>query len=212
MEVTTVLEISKRQDELYWPNSDIDRCYNWVNTELYSADQIIDSCKNKRSIIHAGANVGSYTLKFAENFETVYVFEPNMINFKCLSLNTLEKLNVYVFCSALGESANPVSLINDEITNCGTYRVNTAGKIPLLSVDSLNFCDVDCIHLDIEGYELFALKGSIETIKRSSPLIVIEWLDHGKKYGWNQQDVLDFLSNLGYKNMKPSGSDMMFMK
>ena len=68
------------------------------------------------------------------------------------------------------------------------------------------------LKLDVEGYEVQALMGALQTINRSSPLIVIEWLNHGEKYGWSKQNILGFLSGLGYNSMKEVGSDMMFKR
>lgn len=205
------MNVTKKDDGLYWPICDDGACYQWTNTELTSASIVIESCDKKRTIVHAGGNVGAYTLKFAKAFESVYVFEPDLTNFKCLTLNTADHENVFQFRAALGDSATQISLTNND-KNCGTFFIDGKGNIPLITIDSLNLNDVDCIHLDVEGYEVSALMGALETIKRSSPLIVIEWLDHGEKYGWTKQNILGFLSGLGYNNMKQVGSDMMFKR
>ena len=204
--------ISKRDDGLYWPETDVDACYEWTNAELYTVDIVAESCRQHRSIIHAGANVGAYTLKFANSFERVYAFEPDRTNFRCLSANTVDAENVHLFQAALGNNDKPVSLDNDNPANCGTFAVARSGTIPMLMIDSLNLDDVDCIHLDSEGYEFFILQAAINTIQKSSPLIVVEWLDHGEKYGWNREDLIEFIVGLGYHNMRQIGSDMMFRK
>lgn len=204
--------ISRREDGLYWPDFDTEACYIWTSTELYTADLVSASCAKKRSIIHAGANVGAYVLKFADSFEHVYAFEPDRTNFKCLSLNTIDIENVYLFQSALGNKNQLISLINTDTNNCGTFAVSKNGFTPMMTIDSLNIDNVDCIHLDSEGYEIFILQGAINTIQKYSPLIVVEWLNHGERYGWSKQNLVDFLVALGYNNMKQVGSDMMFKK
>ena len=206
-----MISISKREDGLYWPDTDVDG-YNWINTELYMTDTIIETCSTRRSMIHAGANVGSYTLRYADSFDRVYSFEPDRTNFRCLSLNTVEKDNVFLYQAALGNQPTTVSLFNGSPTNCGAFGVTQQGNIPVLSIDDLNLTDVDCIHLDAEGFEFFILHGAINTITKSSPLIVVEWFDHGERYGWTKNDLIDFLLRLGYNNMKQIGSDMMFRK
>lgn len=205
-----MIGISVREDALYWPDYDTDACYNWVNVELYSVDEILAACDNKRSIVHAGGNVGSYALKFSTSFDNVYVFEPDETNFKCLSLNTKDKDNIHSYNSALGEQQSDISLNNNDENNCGTFYVSKGGNITMVSIDSMDLSDVDCIHLDVEGYEFFALKGAISTIEKYKPLIVVEWLDHNEKYGVTKQDIIDFLANFGYTKMKQTASDMMF--
>lgn len=199
-----------REDGLYWPEIDVDSCYAWTNVELYTVDSIIESLKNKRTIIHAGGNVGAYTLKFANAFDTVYVFEPDVTNFKCLCLNTADRENVFQFRAALGNRATQVSITNDNPENCGTFRIKEDGNIPVVTIDSLRLTEVDCIHLDIEGYEMNALLGAENTIRAYRPLIVVEWLDHGKNYGWDNKDIIKLLIDIGYTKMKQIGSDMMF--
>jgi FkbM family methyltransferase len=204
------MTIIKREDGLYWPEIDIDSCYAWTNVELYTVDSILSSLKNKRTIIHAGGNVGAYTLKFADAFDRVCVFEPDTTNFKCLCLNTADRENVFQFRAALGNRAAQVSITNDTPENCGTFRIKEDGNIPVVTIDSLGLTEVDCIHLDVEGYEMNALLGAENTIRSYRPLIVVEWLDHGKDYGWDKKDITNFLLKLGYDQMKQIGSDMMF--
>ena len=47
-------------------------------------------------------------------------------------------------------------------------------KIPIETIDSFNFENVTFIKYDIEGYELKAVKGSEQTIKKYNPVIVVE--------------------------------------
>lgn len=54
--------------------------------------------------------------------------------------------------------------------------------------------------------------GAINTIERCSPTIVLEWLDHGNKFGISQQTIITILSSLGYTKMKQIASDMIFKK
>lgn len=204
------MKIVKREDGLFWPDNDTDACYLWTHTELYTVGEIVASLNSHRTIIHAGGNVGAYTLEFAKSFNNVYVFEPNFANFTCLCMNTKDQENVFPFRAGLGNKPMQVSMTNDTPTNCGTFRVSDYGNIPILTIDSLGLSDVDCIHLDVEGYEMSAIFGAVETIKRCKPLIVLEWLDHGLDYGWTKAGMVDFLVGMGYNRMKQTGSDMMF--
>ena len=55
-------------------------------------------------------------------------------------------------------------------------RIKDGGNVavPIATIDSFDFKNVTFIKYDIEGYELKALKGSEQTIKKYSPVIVIE--------------------------------------
>ena len=204
-------DIEQRSDNLYWPIID-KTCYSWTHGEIAAVNEVFAACDNYRSIIHAGANVGAYALKFAERFDTVYAFEPDTTNFKCLTLNTINTNNILLYQGVLGCFNKTVKIENNEKTNCGTGSVSTTGNLLQFTIDSLHIDTVDCIHLDVEGYELFAIMGAINTIDRCSPTIVLEWLDHGNKFGISQQTIMNVLGGLGYTKMKKVASDMIFKK
>jgi len=204
-------EIEKRSDGLYWPITDT-VCQAWSYNEIYSVNEVVAACKETRTIIHAGANVGVYAKKFAETFKTVIAFEPDTTNFKCLALNTINNDNILLYQAALGCFAQPISLTNVETNNCGTGFVQGVGTVPQLTIDSLSLDTIDCIHLDTEGYEMFALMGALNTIKKYSPTIVIEWLGHSKKYNIPPETIIHFLAGLGYFKMKQVESDIIFIK
>lgn len=204
--------IHKKEDGLFWPVSDSNKCYDWTYNELAAHTRIVEACERRRSIVHAGANVGVYALKYSEYYDTVYALEPENNNFKCLSLNCIDKDNIILMRAALGNLNTPIDVSNNEEDNCGTFALSGSGNIPQLTIDNLGLNDCDCIHLDCEGYEPLCLLGAVETIKRCSPLIVIEWMNHSNKYGWTQDMILAMLGTLGYNQMMCIGSDMMFKR
>jgi FkbM family methyltransferase len=208
--VEKVNVITLRSDGLYWPVSDSHACYAWTQVELGHVQEIINACEHHTSVIHAGGNVGAYALKFHERFDQVYVCECDRINYQCLCANTLHVNNIWPLFVALGATCDTVGVHNNQPHNCGTPHVMGPGHTPQLTIDVLGMSHISLIHLDTEGYELPVLQGAVNTIKTHKPLIVVEWLNHGVRYGWQQSDLIGFLRNLGYTQMKPVGSDMMF--
>ena len=77
-------------------------------------------------------------------------------------------------------------------------QTQQSGNIPQITIDSLNQ-NPDLIHLDIEGYEGFALEGAVETIKRSKPMIVLETNNLGESYGYSDSKIFNLLESLDYK-------------
>jgi hypothetical protein len=61
--------------------------------------------------------------------------------------------------------------------NRGKSYVAGAGRYPTYQIDNLNLAVCDLIHLDIEGYEYYALQGAAHTIATCRPVIVIEMWD-----------------------------------
>ena len=85
-------------------------------------------------------------------------------------------------------------------SDSGAYFVNGNGNIPTLLIDDLNLTECDLIMLDVEGYELHALNGAIETIKKYGPVICVEhqasWL---ARYNTNITEIENLLiDKLGY--------------
>jgi hypothetical protein len=71
--------------------------------------------------------------------------------------------------------------------------------IPTLLIDDLNLDRCDFIHLDIEGYEYFALQGAEQTIKKHGPIIAVEKAGHEARYGLTWDHIQDYLVSLGYR-------------
>ena len=87
-----------------------------------------------------------------------------------------------------------------------------SGYTPTIVVDNLNLPGCDLIQLDVEGYELNALLGAVETIKKYKPVLCIEfcekWLN---RYNNSLEKVLDLVHSLGYKLVDEYGVDKIFI-
>lgn len=210
------------QKEGYWcPDTDVknergDDCFDYIYAELPNVNCLVDACLEfgipMQSCIHAGGNIGMYAMEFAKHFERVYTFEPNDDNFSALALNCHMIQNIFPYKACLGYTNKPAKLTEDCNGNIGAWRVTgrSGGHIPTLKIDDLGLDDVKLIHLDIEGYEIFALKGAERTIRRCKPLIAFEILDHFQDYGYKYNHIEEYLVSLGYNISKPYGNEVMF--
>jgi len=195
----------------YWPKKDgsgsgvtetfapIDSCcFHVLHTYPDIPNKISEYIDEKKVVVQAGGNCGVYVKRYAELFETVYTFEPSPILFYCLNLNVTNP-NVYKFQACLGNTRELVSM-RSSLPDVGGTHVNGKGITPQFFIDDLNLNRCDLIHLDIEGYELFALKGAINTINKCKPTIVIEyaeiWLN---RYGYNLAIIDNFLTCINYE-------------
>ena len=82
-----------------------------------------------------------------------------------------------------------------------TINPNKVGNIPQFMIDDLDLSDCDLIWLDLEGYELQALAGALNTIEKFNPVIMAERAN---------QDVVKYLSRWGYKQIDTSNLDCIF--
>jgi FkbM family methyltransferase len=164
--------------------------------------EIAEYVSQKRVMVQAGGNCGFYPKKYASIFQQVYTFEPEWLNFYCLNRNVAEP-NVIKLQACLGDSPKLVDLSVNE-KNRGKTHISGAGKYPVFLIDNLGLNICDLIHLDIEGYEYFALLGAVNTIKRCLPIIVVEmWDQLDNRFGENiNQKTEILLDSLGYKFVK----------
>lgn len=130
--------------------------------------------KSKEVVIQAGGYCGIFPNYFSDEFRLVYTFEPDPLNFFCLTLNC-QKENVIKAQAALGENHELVKVHRKLNSNRGmnTVEPNEYG-VPTYRIDDLNLPACDFICLDVEGYEYNVLRGGYKTIYKYRPLISVE--------------------------------------
>jgi FkbM family methyltransferase len=192
------------KDDLFFPIYDI-TMHQYLREKNDFPLEISKFCKTKNTVIQAGGNIGFYPKKYSQIFKNVYTFEPDIINFNCLILNTLDCYNIYKYQCGLGYKRTPFFLNKDE-SNCGGYNIGKNliyGNIPMLRVDDLNLKNVSLIHFDVEGYEKSCLIGSIKTIKLNKPIIVVE-------ISWDEKNICKFLDKINYVKIGELDVDWIF--
>ena len=190
-------EVSIREGWV-WPTKDT-KCWPWLNIEKDLPATISKYSKDKTVAIQAGGNCGFYTKMYADMFDTVYTFEPDAVNFYCLVMNLGNYPSVYKQQACLGDTHKPLGLSTSK-KNVGAYAVTpeVQGVIPTLMIDDLGLDKCDLIHLDIEGWEFPALRGATNTLKNCHPVVALEWMDHGAKFGFPQDDIHQWMLDHGY--------------
>jgi len=158
-------------------------------------------------VIDAGANIGFHTVQFAHKANKVYAFEPQKLIYNILSTNILfndVSSKVEHYRLALGDK--PGKLYMEPLSNRdekdGSHNFGGRGlvtkdgeeEVDVITLDSLNI-DPNIIKMDIQGSELYALKGAESTLNRCEPWLILEnYLgreDDEKIYKW--------LINKGYE-------------
>lgn len=130
-------------------------------------------CKQFRTAVDIGAHVGLWARGLTEKFDKVVAFEPCQ-EFADILLYNAPKISVVNRC-ALGERKGTVKL-EVEADNTGSSHVarGATGDIPMLPLDDFGLNEVDFVKIDVEGFELEVVKGGYETLKRNSPVIIVE--------------------------------------
>ena len=183
-----------------WPAEDRG-CFNIISRDWKSMyDSIMGNTPERKSVVQAGGNCGLYPFMLAFEFDKVFTFEPDPVNFFCLSKNC--KTNRIVkFNTALGDKNTFLTIGNKSPKNVGMSKIGD-GLVSIFSItlDSLKLSSLSLLFLDIEGYEYFALKGSINTIKKYRPTIVFELSPGEKDY------IFNLLAKLDYEEVKSFNS------
>lgn len=153
-------------------------------------------CRAFRSAVDIGAHVGLWSMHLAPAFQLVYAFEPVPAHRDCFYRN-VDFGNVTLLPFALGEADALVNIWSNP-TSSGDSKVQGPGDTVMRRLDDFEFTDVDFIKADCEGYELFALKGGAEMIKRWRPTICVEQKPGmAPRYGLGETDAVDWLQGLG---------------
>ena len=170
--------------------------------KIYDMDGFIP--KKEDTVIDVGAHTGDWTIYCAKVLQVnkIYGFEPLMDNVthanSILSVNKCNNATIYQI--ALSDQ-DKEAVMEYNGTMLGEIKIGSEKKVETIQfrrLDSFNLkCDL--LKIDVEGFELEVLKGSIETIRKYRPKIILE--THTKKL---RNECNNFLESEGY-NLKITG-------
>jgi FkbM family methyltransferase len=196
-----------------WPNTDRE-AFGAVHQAVQDVELWLKYCKDKDVAVQAGGNVGLVPRRLAKDFRTVVTVEPDAANFHCLTQN-LNGGHVIPVQGALGDRAGHMGLHRID-NNCGAHHMAEGEDITMHTIDHLVSTlpegrAVDLIALDIEGYELPAIDGAIETITRYHPTVILEMKGLGVKFGCPDDRLQARMDELGYRQVDRIGRDSVFL-
>jgi FkbM family methyltransferase len=146
-----------------------------------------------------GQYIGTHTLVLSDavgNRGKVYGFEPQRFAHKSI-LKTLKQnniKNVVCYNSGLSDKKDKIKFCSDNTGGSKICNKNYDYYINVDKLDNYNIKNISCMKVDIEEHELHFLKGAINTIKQSKPVIIIEILNKCK----DRNDILKLLKKYGY--------------
>ena len=170
---------------------------------------------NSEILIDIGANIGFYSILSSNRFEHIFSYEPNKRNYKILKKNihTNNLKNIKIFNFGLGE--NEEILIGNSNTKGELFQTsgfavsknNNKGERVLIKKgdDILQFKNTNLtIKIDVEGFELFVLKGLKNTLVKNQIILQVEIWEK------NNSEVHDFLNSLNFKELQSIDGDTYF--
>lgn len=186
-------------------NTVIDGKLTYQYAKLNAAMEFV---KNWRTAIDAGAHCGFWSVHLVKRFQEVYAFEPVAEHRACFIKNVPSvdgnSARLRLYHCALGEREGEVAMTIEQGSSGGTYIATNghAGEhVPVCTLDSQKIANVDFLKIDVEGYELFVVRGGEQTIRRDRPCIVIEQKPKGlaERYGQTRMAAVELLQSWGAK-------------
>jgi FkbM family methyltransferase len=207
-------------DGWWWPANDTDARHVIMRDWQPDIAALLPHVRGRDLIIQAGANIGVYPLALADQFQRVVTCEPDPTNYACLKRNLAARdslKRVEALHAAFGDGPGWCEPVEVKRGNCGAHRVEfipamQAGPVRVVEIDSLRLEACDCIWLDCEGSELYALCGASDTIERFSPTISVEDKGLHRAFGIPDGELQRWLSERGYEQVARYGRDKVFTR
>lgn len=169
------------------------------------------------TVLDVGANLGQMSLLFSRMTGPsgqVFAFEADDFIFhllqKNIQANQCENIRAFfgaVFDKSLDEVYYPEQTFT-RFSSYGSYGINLnvegGRKLQTLVIDDLDIrSPISFMKVDIQGSDLFALKGAIKTIERHQMPIIFEYEEQFQdEFHTCFQDYLDFIQSISYKVVK----------
>jgi FkbM family methyltransferase len=172
--------------------------------------------RQRRVAVDVGAHVGFWSMHLAKWFNVLHAFEPMSLHRKCWEMNmaaVADEGRRKAVCNlhpvALGDRPGHAVMHTTQGSSGDTWvdpaadAAQHADAVPVATLDSMELRDVDFLKIDCEGFELFVLKGGIETLLRDRPCVVVEQKVRkdafAQRYGLGNTDAVVLLQSLGAK-------------
>ena len=188
---------------------------------------VINGIRGDGVVVHAGAFIGDMLPAISGKGKRVFACEPGEDFFYCaqkvMEINyPTGDHNTTLIKKGLGREPSSARLMtmtdNNEVSEGGCSRIVEQVRdsdmyrtevIELTTIDAMlpAYHNVTVIHLDIEGFEEEALRGAINTLRTSRPVLILElastmrmkspfymdvifgeldYEDYGQVHGWNR--------------------------
>jgi FkbM family methyltransferase len=165
-------------------------------------------------VVDVGANLGQMTLLFSDMVGAagrVYSLEADEYIFHVLNKNVSAnaKTNVTPVWGAVYDTCGQTLFYPAQdfqrFDSYGSYGIDpnaTEGRgIKTITIDSLEIEQpISLIKVDIQGSDLFALRGARETIRKHKPTIIFEFEQQFQaEFGTTFDDYMEFVKSITYR-------------
>lgn len=206
---TQIVALNKQEVHIL-PYSNLTYCATHGLIEQSLIDWFAQFCSKDKVFLDLGAHSGTYSVSLSKYCKEVHSFEPQRMTYYslCGSVALSHAENVHCHQVAIGSPAQ----VGKQCLNIVTLDQNVQGApitgteiVDVVTLDSFAIRDVGCIKMDIEGNELEALKGAVNTLRWSNyPPIFFESNTENK-------ELFSYLQSIGYSIVPINGYANMFL-
>ena len=187
---------------------------NFFDYEKAESDMMDKLVGDGDTFFDIGANIGWYSINIAASRRAtkVYCFEPIPKTYQSLTtnleLNSVSNVTAYNFGFSVKAGEFPFYYYSEGSGNASSVNVTGRADVECVKCKVRTLDDftnetgihVDFIKCDVEGAELLAFQGGIETIKRDKPIVFSEILRKwSTKFNYNPNDIFAFFKAQGYQ-------------
>lgn len=201
-------------------NQTCDGVANKMKEGTFFDEIIIDIAKafikQNTTILDIGANYGQMSIEFSRIAPSceIIAFEAQEMVYHILEKNLKinEAHNVTSYYNAVYDKTDMelVFPVPDLVRfpSYGSYGIDvkakTGKKVKSIAIDSLSFnLPVSFMKIDIQGSDLAAMKGAVNTIKKYQMPIIFEYEEQFQnEFNTSFQDYVDFVDSIGYQFVK----------
>lgn len=182
----------------------------WCNPRFYDEDEkLLESQLGVGdTFVDVGANIGTLTLaasRLVGSSGRVFAIEahPRTVRYLQGNVDLNGASNVTILHAAAGDCAGTVKFSNRRSDDQNS--IASAGiEVPLATLDSLllgllpSNSRIRLLKIDVEGFELFALRGAERILERTDAVYFESWENHFQRFGYSTKDLLQLLRDHGF--------------
>lgn len=190
----------------------------WMNPTAYSNEEVFfrKYLRPNDVVIDCGANVGVLSLLasvLVGEKGRVYSIEahPKTFNYLKENIRINNCKNCLTFNYALGDTNGKVlfSNLRSDDKNAVICDKRKAIQVEMYKLDDLiSFGQIiSLLKIDVEGYELFVLKGARQLLKSCDCIYFESWDQLFLKYGYKSEDLVKFLISNNFRCFRITSND-----
>lgn len=170
--------------------------------------------RKNTAVLDIGSNFGQMSILFSQmtgESGKVYSFDADSFIFEILKKNIEinNRKNIFpTFGAVHNKSGEELFFPQQDFVEFQTYGAygidynsSKGRKVTSITIDSLNIPEeISFMKIDIQGGDLQAMQGAVETIKKNRMPIIFEYEYHFEdKFKLNFQEYVDFVASINYK-------------